>query len=178
LLIYSRSGRMTIIEQTNFPEVLKEALKNLSVKIKSSKAKITFDSTSEIPLYGQHEDIVRVFINLISNSIKFKQSNKRPYIIISVNKVNKDDNFATFSVKDNGVGIAKEDHSKLFKMFQRLKNNESRGSGIGLAICKRIVEKHGGSIWIESDIDKGAKFCFTFPCTKEALVNASINSWG
>jgi PAS domain S-box-containing protein len=175
LLIYSSSGKILPGENINFPEILKKAIENLSIKIKSSKAKIVFDPSASIPLYGQHEDATRVFINLISNSIKFKQNDRRPYISISASEPN-ENGYVCFSVKDNGVGIAKEDHKKLFKMFQRLKtNSQSRGSGIGLSICKRIVEKHGGRIWIESDINKGAKFCFTFPCTKEVFDHASSN---
>jgi light-regulated signal transduction histidine kinase (bacteriophytochrome) len=104
----------------------------------------------------------QVFQNLISNSIKY-HGDKIPEIHI---KSTENSTHWTFSVQDNGVGFSKRDEQRVFKIFQRLQNNEDAiGSGIGLALCKKIIELHGGQIWAESEIGKGAVFHFSIPKT-------------
>jgi light-regulated signal transduction histidine kinase (bacteriophytochrome) len=104
-----------------------------------------------------------VFQNLISNAIKFRKPDTQPIITISVKK---DDSTFTFSVKDNGIGIEKNYYERIFVIFQRLHNQkEFPGSGIGLAHCKKIIEMHGGEIWVESEPGRGSTFYFTIPIT-------------
>ncbi len=98
------------------------------------------------------------FVNLLSNAIKFK-NDKTPEIKITVRENNGE---YLFAVKDNGIGIQKEYEGKIFTIFQRLNFKEQYpGTGIGLVICKKIVEKHGGKIWFESEFGKGTTFYFT-----------------
>jgi light-regulated signal transduction histidine kinase (bacteriophytochrome) len=137
-------------------DVLHEVVNDLSVSIKESKAKITWNNLPVI--YGDTVLIGQLFFNLISNAIKFR-SDMPPEIFISCKKQN---NNYIFSVKDNGIGIKKEYADKIFIIFQRLHSKDKYpGTGIGLAICKKIVERHNGTIWIESEINKGSTFYFT-----------------
>jgi len=105
--------------------------------------------------------MVRVFQNLISNAIKFKKPNFPPRIHISARREN---NEYVFSVEDNGIGMETEYTDKIFEVFKRLHPiGEYEGTGIGLAIVKRIIESHGGQIWVESELEKGSIFYFTLP---------------
>jgi light-regulated signal transduction histidine kinase (bacteriophytochrome) len=104
--------------------------------------------------------LAQVFQNLIANGIKL-QSEKAPKIHLSAEKK---ENECVFSVKDNGIGIDPQYSEKIFEVFKRLhRKEEYPGTGIGLAICKKIVERHGGRIWVESELGKGATFYFTLP---------------
>jgi light-regulated signal transduction histidine kinase (bacteriophytochrome) len=108
---------------------------------------------------GDTIQLVRLFQNLIDNAIKFKASNRQPEIKISVEERAED---FVFSVKDNGIGIEDKFYNRIFVIFQRLHNrNEYEGTGIGLAVCKKIVERHGGEIWVESKQNEGSNFFFT-----------------
>ena len=156
LLEYSRINRVKPFETVHTNEVLKEVLVDLAGSIKENKAKITYTDLPEIS--GDSVLIGQVFQNLISNAIKFKGENA-PIITISAKKRNGE---FIFSVKDNGIGIKKEYAEKIFVIFQRLHGKHVYpGTGIGLAICKKIVERHGGKIWVESEPGKGSEFCFT-----------------
>lgn len=143
---------------TDCEEILKKTLHNLEVSIIENQTSITHD-----PLPVIHSDPVQVsqlFQNLISNSIKFRSSNP-PAIHISADKK---DNDWVFSVKDNGIGIEKEYAKRIFTIFQRLHSDSKYpGTGIGLALCKKIVERHGGRIWFESRSGGGSVFYFTMP---------------
>jgi signal transduction histidine kinase len=103
---------------------------------------------------------------LIGNAIKF-HGEETPVIDVSVQQAN---GFAEFVVRDNGIGFDPKHGDRIFVLFQRLNSREKyEGTGIGLAICKKIVERHGGRIWAESQIGKGSAFHFTFPLVAEAL---------
>ncbi len=109
------------------------------------------------------DQLQRVFQNLISNAIKFKKPEEPPIIHISSNKdlYNKE---YVFSIKDNGIGIEEQYSERIFVIFQRLHTRDVyKGTGIGLSIVKRIIERHGGRIWVESEYGKGSTFYFTIP---------------
>jgi light-regulated signal transduction histidine kinase (bacteriophytochrome) len=104
--------------------------------------------------------LAQVFQNLIINGIKF-HSEEAPQICISAEKKASE---WVFSVQDNGIGIDPQYSEKIFEVFKRLHNKETYpGTGIGLAVCKKIVERHGGRIWVESELGKGSTFYFTLP---------------
>lgn len=114
--------------------------------------------------------IAQVFKNLIANSIKYNDK-KRPKIEIGC--TDETDRDFRFYVKDNGVGISPEYHGKIFEIFQRLERNDSEGTGAGLTIVKRIIEAHGGTVWVESEVGEGSTFYFTIP-----RVTTKINTGG
>jgi PAS domain S-box-containing protein len=165
LLSYSRVG--TSSEEftlTDCEEVLARVLTNLQISIEENKAKVTHD-----PLPGVMADETQLgslFQNLIGNAIKF-HGKKPPRIHVGVNK--KDEKNWVFSISDNGIGIDPQYFERIFIIFQRLHNREDYpGTGIGLAISKRIIERHGGRIWIESHPETGSTFFFTLPIIGES----------
>jgi light-regulated signal transduction histidine kinase (bacteriophytochrome) len=110
---------------------------------------------------GDESQILRVFQNLIENAIKFRKKSENPRIHVSCRKKN---NLYEFSVQDNGIGVEMQYHDKVFVIFQRLHSTkEYPGTGIGLSISKRIIERHGGKLWFESKVNEGATFYFTLP---------------
>jgi PAS domain S-box-containing protein len=159
LLAYSRVGtRGHPFEPINCETILQQALDNLKVTMEESGAVVTHDSLPTVTADGSQ--LGQLFQNLIGNAIKFR-GNERPRIHVSANR---NGNGWTFSVRDNGIGIAPEYRERIFIIFQRLHGRQQYpGTGIGLAICKKIVERHGGRIWVESTPEKGATFYFTLP---------------
>lgn len=157
LLDYSRLGRERKIQKIDCNVMIKETLADLDRAISESNAQITI---SDLPvIYGYYTEIKQLFQNLISNSIKFRSKTTIPVIDISSVKT---DGHWTFSIKDNGIGIADKYREKIFIIFQRLHTrSEYEGSGIGLAHCKKIVELHEGNIWVNSEEGKGSAFHFT-----------------
>ena len=120
---------------------------------------ISFKNLPEI--FAARSPIQQLFQNLISNAIKYQQPGSIPKI--NITGIEKDDHWL-FAVEDNGIGIDPEYFSKIFVIFQRLHNkDEYSGTGIGLAICKKIVDNHNGKIWVESVYGKGSTFYFTIP---------------
>ena len=137
---------------------LEDVLRNLKPAIKENNALITHDYLPNI--IGDHVQIIQLLQNLIGNAIKFKGDNT-PEIHISAQDR---DNEWLFSINDKGIGIDKHHQKQIFSIFKRLHTREEYpGTGIGLSISKRIVERHGGQIWIESEIGKGSTFYFTIP---------------
>jgi light-regulated signal transduction histidine kinase (bacteriophytochrome) len=156
LLEYSRVNRVKAFELIDVNRTVEVVLQDLRETIQNTNAKITVNKLPEI--MGDPVLIGQLFQNLIVNAIKFR-GEEDPEIIISGDK--KDKEFL-FSVKDNGIGIEKEYSKKIFVIFQRLHSKDKYpGTGIGLAICKKIVERHGGVIWMESEKGKGSTFYFT-----------------
>ena len=157
LLTYSRVGRLgKPFEPTNLDSTLNIALKNLQASIAENKAIITHDKLPVLKADGGQ--IVQLFQNLIGNAIKFHGADP-PCINVSARDKGGE---IQFSVKDNGIGIDPQYFDRLFKIFQRLHTREEYpGTGIGLAVCKKIVERHGGRIWIESNLGKGSTIYFT-----------------
>ncbi|MCX9010279.1 MAG: PAS domain S-box protein [Candidatus Methanoperedens sp.] len=166
LLEYSRVGtRGKPFEPTDCEAVLDQAVNNLKLAVEQSGAAVTHDP---LPIVmADASQMVQLFQNLISNAIKFRKREEPPRIHVSARR--KGDEWF-FSVKDNGIGIATEFMSHLFQLFQRgHTESEYPGTGIGLAICKKIVERHGGRIWAESEPGKGSIFYFTIPEKAQAL---------
>ena len=141
-------------------EIMKEVLLGLEAAINEEHAKIKY---SKLPVVkGDKIQLMRVFQNLISNAIKF-QKDKVPVVHVSSKR---QDRFWIFSVKDNGIGIDPKHFDSIFVIFKRLHSREEfQGSGVGLSVCRKIVESHGGKIWVESKPDRGTTFKFTIPCT-------------
>ena len=164
LLAYSRVNTQgKTFERVDAHSALGEALKNLSVIIKEKKALVINDDLPEVQ--ANAGQLTQLFQNLIGNAIKFK-GDDLPRIVVSADKCGDE---WRFSVKDNGIGIEAQYAEKIFVIFQRLHTRqEYPGTGIGLSICKRIVERHGGRIWFESEPGVGSTFYFTLPKIKES----------
>ncbi|MFX1437664.1 MAG: ATP-binding protein [Promethearchaeota archaeon] len=157
LLSYSRiTTHAQPSKLTNLEKILKDAIFNLQEAIKESGTIITHD---DLPILKVDKtQFIQLFQNLLSNAIKFRRQ-ETPKIHIGVKKIN---NEWLFSVKDNGIGIESKYFDKLFNIFYRLHTKEEYpGTGIGLPICKKIVQRYGGKIWVESEFGKGSAFYFT-----------------
>ncbi len=158
LLNFSRvDSKAKDLAPTDFNEMLEVVRQNLKQAIEENKAKIIMtDIMPVIP--ADSSQMIQIFQNLISNAIKFKGV-VTPEITISAEQ---QPTHWLFKIKDNGIGIEKEYWDRIFVIFQRLNNREEYpGTGIGLAICKKIVERHGGQIWLESEAGKGTTFFFS-----------------
>ena len=169
LMEYSRvSARSRPFEDIDSADLLRAVQDNLSVSIQQAEARIVCRDTPQIR--GDATQLTRVLQNLIANSLKFRSS-EPPVIEIAITAIDKGREDLPekarmrgwlFAVCDNGIGIEPEDSEKIFQIFQRLHaQKDFPGAGIGLAICKKIVERHGGRIWVDSTPGKGATFYFT-----------------
>jgi len=145
------------VQSVDLNTVLEKVQQNLKVQIDESGAIITSDVLPVVAAYEGH--FIPLFQNLIANAIKYR-SEEVPRINISV--VHSNDDYR-FSVTDNGIGIDSQYYGKIFLAFKRLHGNNIPGTGIGLAICQRIVERYGGRIWVESELGRGTTFFFTLP---------------
>jgi signal transduction histidine kinase len=159
LLMYSRVGtKGKPFETTDCNRVLSEALLNLSAATEESGAVITNDNLPTV--MADKTQMVQLIQNLVANAIKFRNKD-HPCIHVSSEQKN---GTWVFSVSDNGIGIDSEYYDRIFAIFQRLHGKtEYPGTGIGLSVCKRIVERHGGRIWVDSESGKGSRFYFTVP---------------
>jgi PAS domain S-box-containing protein len=157
LLTYSRVGTHgKPLEKLPLQETMHRVMNNLTVIIDERSAEVTH---SELPvIMGDSTQMDQLFQNIINNAIKFCQNTPK----IHIDAVKEENNMWRISIKDNGIGIEPQYAERIFVMFQRLHTQqEYSGTGIGLAVCKKIVERHGGRIWIESEKDKGTTFFFT-----------------
>jgi signal transduction histidine kinase len=159
LLAYSRvSTGGQQFEPASIETVLNYALANVANAVKESQALVTHDPLPTVP--GDERQLVQLFQNLLSNAVKFR-GEQPPRIHVSARR---NQGEWLFSVHDNGIGLDPQFADRIFVIFQRLHNREEfPGTGIGLAICKKIVERHGGRMWVESEPGKGATFWFTIP---------------
>ena len=157
LLLLSRvNSRGNPFTRLDLNDILSRVVENLDAKINQHNAEITIGKLPDV--CGDAYQIESLFQNLIINSLKYNDKS-RPVINISVE--NEFDHFR-FRIKDNGIGIDTKFHHKIFQIFQRLHTSrEISGTGIGLALCKKIVEHHGGRIWVDSMVSKGSTFYFT-----------------
>jgi PAS domain S-box-containing protein len=162
LFDYSRvgtHGRASEVVDCN--ELVDSVVRNLRTTIDENKAQIRAEQLPQV--LADPGQLTELFQNLISNAIKFRRD-EGPRIVISALETGDE---WTFSIRDNGIGIEPEYADRVFEVFQRLHTREEfPGTGIGLAICKRIVERHGGRIWFESQLGLGTTFYFTLPTTR------------
>lgn len=159
LLAYSRVGtRGAEMGESAISDVVQQALANLEIAIRESDAEIVY---SDLPhVIGDASQLGQLFQNIIGNALKFK-TERRPRIDIDAEQT---DDHWTFCVRDNGIGFDQRYADRIFGVFKRLhRNSDIPGTGIGLAICQRIIDRHGGRIWAESEIGNGARFFFTLP---------------
>jgi light-regulated signal transduction histidine kinase (bacteriophytochrome) len=159
LLAYSRVDTLSReFEPTDFTSVLDQAIANLHEAIKESGSIITHNSLPTVK--ADSSQMIRLFQNLVGNAIRFHGQNP-PRIHISADLKKTE---WVFSVRDNGIGLDHAYSDRIFVIFQRLHpKTKYPGTGIGLAICKKIVERHAGRIWVESEPGQGATFYFTLP---------------
>jgi PAS domain S-box-containing protein len=167
LLAYSRVGSRPLDPGPADAEAaLERALANLRLAVKETGAEVSHDPLPTVRV--ESGQLVQLLQNLIGNALKF-HGPEPPRVHVSAALR---DGSWLFSVRDNGIGIAPEHHQRIFLMFQRLHGRkEYRGTGAGLAICQRIVERHGGRIWVESSLGRGATFYFTLPAVDSSGVS-------
>jgi signal transduction histidine kinase len=157
LLEYSRIGKERHLELVDCNAVVKGVKDDLAALIKETDAEIIIEPLPA--LYGYKIELVQLFLNLINNGLKFRKENIRPVIKIGLKETNYQ---YIFFVEDNGIGFDEKFGNKIFVIFQRLHlRTKYPGTGIGLAQCKKIVELHGGKIWVNSKPGKGSIFYFT-----------------
>ena len=167
LLEYSRIGNEERQHETlSLQTTIQMALNNLETTIQKRKAQIT--TTPPMPeVTGNPVQLLRLFQNLIGNALKYRQEDKTPVIEISADEQEKE---WVICIRDNGIGMEKQYLEQIFIPFKRLHNaQEYPGTGIGLAMCKRIVESHSGRIWAESEPGQGSAFFFTLPKLKKQV---------
>ena len=160
LLAYTQVTRLDApLEETDANETLAETLANLGGAIAESGATVTHDKLPVLRAHGTH--LRQLFQNLIGNAIKYRSEDRTPTVHIGAER---QDGYWVFTVRDNGIGIQPEFKEQIFGLFSRLHNADRyAGTGIGLAICQRIVERYHGRIWVESEPGRGSEFRFTLP---------------
>jgi PAS domain S-box-containing protein len=171
LLALSRSGRVIHAPRPfSWDEIIATVLADLGDMIARKQASVRVDGPLP-PAFGDPERVIQLLSNLVANGLKYNQNDGPEVVLGAVEPAAAaalrwpaPPGFVTLFVRDNGVGIDPEYHEQIFRVFRRLhRQDEVEGTGAGLAICKRIVEAHGGWIWVESQAGHGATFCFTLP---------------
>ena len=158
LLDYSRLGRQQLnLERVHVAEVLQAALADLTAAVEESRATLRIGPLPEVT--ADTVQLTQLLRNLVGNAIKFRADHP---LEVEINAT-KENSHWRFDIKDNGIGIEGRFLQRIFVIFQRLHGRAQPGTGIGLAICKKIVERHGGSIWVESEVGVGSTFHFTLP---------------
>ena len=175
LLSYSRIGRVDIkVEEIDTIKLFAHVLDELREPIRVTNAKFIYNEPPKI--FGIRSQIEQLFQNLIENALKFKQTDNHPVVTISYKDQGE---FWMFSVSDNGIGIDSKYSERIFLMFHRLHStDEYEGTGIGLAICKKIIEFHGGKIWLNTAAEKGASFSFILPKNERVTSTTLIKERG
>jgi signal transduction histidine kinase len=160
LLAFSRVGRGDSgMVEVNTQDILAQAEYQLAAQIRETQARITHDPLPTVR--GTPIELLQLLQNLIGNALKFRAPGVHPAVHVSASR---DHEFWVFSVRDNGIGIEPEHRERIFEMFQRLHGAETyEGTGIGLAICRKIAQHHGGRIWVQSNPGQGSTFSFTLP---------------
>jgi light-regulated signal transduction histidine kinase (bacteriophytochrome) len=169
LLAYTQvtGGGQQALEPGDLNLVLQETLETWQAAIEEGRASITSGPLPVVP--GHHPHFVQLFQNLIGNALKYR-TEQPPRIHVSAVRENA---MWRLAVADNGIGIDPEYHQKVFGVFKRLHGKTILGTGIGLAICQRVVERGGGRIWVESQEGQGAAFYFTLPAVKANVAHGA-----
>jgi two-component system, sensor histidine kinase len=157
LLYYSKIGHENKISEKDTSSIVDNVIADLGALIHENNVKII---KGDLPKVQGHNELKSLFQNLVGNAIHYGNPDHQK--VVEVNCISEKGHWL-FYVKDNGIGIDKRYHEKIFNIFHRLSNKDQRGAGIGLAHCKKIVELHGGKIWVESEPNKGSTFFFTIP---------------
>jgi PAS domain S-box-containing protein len=164
LLTFASTGMAASPRCVDLQQAVAQAVQNLALDIKVSGAIMTVDW---LPVVQSNEvQLVRLFQNLISNSVKYRGTDP---VKIHVTAELRESEWVV-KIEDNGLGIALDDHARVFMPFIRLANRDVPGTGLGLAVCKKIVEGLGGAIWVESKLGAGATFCFTIMAAEEGTL--------
>jgi PAS domain S-box-containing protein len=162
LLDYSHAaGSQDATASVDMNEALKTALENLKAAIAESEAVVTSDYLP--PVVGHSAQIIQIFQNLVSNAIKYR-SDALPRVEI---RAQKNEHEWIFGVRDNGIGIPTQYQESIFGLFKRLHGKEIPGTGMGLAICSKIIERHGGRLWLSSQPGEGSEFFFSLPIPRQ-----------
>jgi len=163
LLSFSKTGSgIQKLEKVDCNDLIKKAMANLDLSLKEKSAVVTCDPLPVVR--GNAVGLLQVFQNLIANAVKFNPE-KNSSIHVSARQ---ESDLWIFSVQDNGIGIESKFLDRIFILFQRLHGqSQYAGTGIGLAICKKVVERHGGKIWVTSQVGKGSTFCFSIPAGEQ-----------
>jgi light-regulated signal transduction histidine kinase (bacteriophytochrome) len=163
LLEYSRvQTRGQEFDRASCEELLSSVLGDLRTIMTESQASVTYDPLPNV--YVDATQLRQVFQNLVSNALKFR-GQEPPRVHIAAERQGSE---LVFSVRDNGIGLDQKQAERIFVIFQRLHTQrEYPGTGIGLALCRKIIERHGGRMWVESEVGKGATFYFTLPAEEE-----------
>ena len=172
LLEYSRAGEVaeSTLEAVPVDGVVRDAITNLQSSIAETNASVSFEQLPVVMANPLH--LAQLFQNLIGNALKYR-SDQPPNIQVSARE---QEQSWVFTVADNGIGIKPEYQAQIFGIFKRLHGQEVPGTGIGLAICKKIVDRHGGAIWVESEPGKGSRFSFTLPRTARDPLRAKSSA--
>jgi signal transduction histidine kinase len=177
LLVYSRvSTKSQPPETVDLNEIVKQ-LQQLELSVVLQEKQVVLEVPQPLPYVSVDPVQVRQLMqNLIANGIKYQEKDIIPHITVTSKPAV--DGMVRIEVKDNGIGIKPEYQQAIFTMFKRLHTrNEYEGTGIGLAVCKKIVERHGGQIGVESEFGKGCTFWFTVSAVKKAVtVDAAANT--
>jgi PAS domain S-box-containing protein len=173
LLDYSRISAFKREDApTDCEAVFRKSIENLRIALSESNATVEHDPLPVV--IGDVSQLGQLFQNLIGNAVKYRSLDRPPKIHVSAREESAE---WIFSVGDNGIGIESQYFETIFGIFQQLHSREEYGgTGVGLAICRRIVERHRGRIWVESEPDKGATFCFTIPKNRQILEEAGAHS--
>jgi len=160
LLALSRVGKLKDTKDpVDITQVIKEIKEELEPALKKKHIQLLIPDNLPV-IFGYQTRIIQLFSNFITNAIKFIGNPPEPKIEILYHE---DKDYYHFGVKDNGIGIDEQHHDRIFGLFQRLKETEAEGTGIGLAIVKKIVDSHGGKVWVQSEKGKGCTFFFIIP---------------
>ncbi|HLO77804.1 MAG TPA: ATP-binding protein, partial [Magnetospirillum sp.] len=166
LLAYSRVGRASTDQPVDTGRAADLAVMDLQSEIDEAGAHLSLPAKMPVVL-GDTGELTRLFQNLIGNAVKYRSPDRRPEVVVSLNDLG---DYWEFRVADNGIGIPPEHSERVFGIFQRLHaRDEYEGTGIGLAICRKVVERQGGSIWIEPAATVGTVFHFTWPKMRRQL---------
>ena len=167
LLEYSRIGRQAVPqERIDLNEAMGDSLRHLEVAVAEVGAEVTRPESMPT-ITGDRSELVRLFQNLIGNAIKYCAPGRKPKVGISCQDQG---GYWVVAIQDNGIGIAKDDLQRVFGIFQRLVTREQyEGTGIGLAVCRKIAEHHGGHIWVESELGVGSTFLVALPILRQGV---------